>query len=105
MSGWTAARLDELDSIPLFDGLVWHPVRRRLGITAFGVNAYTAEAAAEAEPGEARLELGGERAVDDEPVAGRRPAEQRAVKRKACSELRPVSSDALAALGIGASQL
>jgi hypothetical protein len=44
MSGWTAARLDELDAIPLFDGIVWHPVRRRLGITAFGVNAYTAEA-------------------------------------------------------------
>jgi hypothetical protein len=45
MSGWRAARLDELDSIPIAEGLVWHPVRRRLGITAFGVNAYTAEAA------------------------------------------------------------
>jgi hypothetical protein len=45
MSGWSATRLDELEAIPLFDGLVWHPVRRRLGITAFGVNAYTAEAA------------------------------------------------------------
>ena len=26
------------------DGLVWHPVRRRLGIRAFGINAYTGEA-------------------------------------------------------------
>ena len=37
-------RFDDLDSIPLFEGLVWHPVRRRLGIRAFGINAYTAEA-------------------------------------------------------------
>ena len=43
MNGWTATRFDELDSIPLFEGLVWHPVRRRLGIRAFGINAYTAE--------------------------------------------------------------
>jgi tetratricopeptide (TPR) repeat protein len=41
--GWQALRLDELDSIPLFEGLVWHPVRRRLGIRAFGMNAYTSE--------------------------------------------------------------
>jgi len=43
MSGWEVVRLDELDSIPLFEGLVWHPVRRRLGIRAFGMNAYTSE--------------------------------------------------------------
>jgi len=42
MSGWEVARLDELDAIPVA-GVVWHPVRRRLGIRAFGVNAYTAE--------------------------------------------------------------
>jgi tetratricopeptide (TPR) repeat protein len=41
--GWEATRLAELESIPLFDGIVWHPVRRRLGIRAFGINAYTAE--------------------------------------------------------------
>jgi hypothetical protein len=37
-------RLDELDRIPVGQhGLLWRPVRRRLGIEAFGVNAYTAE--------------------------------------------------------------
>jgi tetratricopeptide (TPR) repeat protein len=40
---WQVARFDELDAIPVADGLVWHPVRRRLGIRAFGTNAYTAE--------------------------------------------------------------
>ena len=36
--------LDELDRFPLYDeGLLWRPVRRTLGITAFGANAYTAE--------------------------------------------------------------
>lgn len=35
--------VDELDSIPVA-GVVWHPLRRRLGITAFGINAYTASA-------------------------------------------------------------
>jgi len=37
------ARLGELDRIPVMEGLEWRPIRRRLGITAFGVNAYTAE--------------------------------------------------------------
>jgi hypothetical protein len=41
--GWQSLHLDELASIPLFEGLVWHPVRRRLGITAFGINAYASE--------------------------------------------------------------
>jgi tetratricopeptide (TPR) repeat protein len=44
MTGWEAVRLDELEAIPIAEGLVWHPVRRRLGIRAFGVNAYTSEA-------------------------------------------------------------
>lgn len=35
-------RLDELQGIPVFGTLVWKPVRRTLGITAFGINAYTA---------------------------------------------------------------
>jgi hypothetical protein len=43
MKGWEATSLGELDSIPLFDGIVWHPVRRKLGIRAFGINAYTSE--------------------------------------------------------------
>jgi tetratricopeptide (TPR) repeat protein len=41
--GWEAVHVDELDAIPVA-GLVWHPVRRRLGIEAFGMNVYTAEA-------------------------------------------------------------
>jgi len=41
-AGWEKVHLDELDSIPVA-GVVWHPVRRRLGIEAFGMNAYTAE--------------------------------------------------------------
>ena len=44
MSGYEVARLGELESIPVAEGLVWHPVRRPLGLTAFGINAYTAEA-------------------------------------------------------------
>ena len=41
--GWEAVHVDELDAIPVA-GVVWHPVRRRLGIRAFGMNVYTAEA-------------------------------------------------------------
>jgi quercetin dioxygenase-like cupin family protein len=41
--GWETVHVDELDSIPVA-GVVWHPVRRRLGIEAFGMNAYSAEA-------------------------------------------------------------
>jgi hypothetical protein len=41
---YEVTRLDELDRIPVGGhGLLWRPVRRRLGIEAFGVNAYTAE--------------------------------------------------------------
>jgi mannose-6-phosphate isomerase-like protein (cupin superfamily) len=39
------ARISELDAIPGPGSLVWRPVRRRFGIRAFGVNAYTAETA------------------------------------------------------------
>jgi mannose-6-phosphate isomerase-like protein (cupin superfamily) len=43
---YDVVRLDELDRIPVGQhGLQWRPVRRRLGIEAFGVNAYTAEEA------------------------------------------------------------
>jgi hypothetical protein len=35
-------RLDEIDGIPVLGTLVWKPVRKTLGITAFGINAYTA---------------------------------------------------------------
>ena len=45
MSGFAVASLDELDRVPVAHGLEWRPVRRRFGIRAFGVNAYTAEKA------------------------------------------------------------
>jgi len=35
-------RLDEIDGVPVLGTLVWKPIRRPLGITAFGINAYTA---------------------------------------------------------------
>jgi quercetin dioxygenase-like cupin family protein len=38
-------RLDDIDGIPVFGTLVWKPVRRTLGVTAFGINAYRAESA------------------------------------------------------------
>jgi hypothetical protein len=34
--------LDEIEGIPVMGTLVWKPVRRTLGVTAFGINAYTA---------------------------------------------------------------
>ena len=41
---YEVVHLDELDRFPVDDeGLLWRPVRRRLGIKAFGTNAYTAE--------------------------------------------------------------
>jgi tetratricopeptide (TPR) repeat protein len=43
---YEVVRLDDLDRIPVGEhGLQWRPVRRRLGIEAFGINAYTAEEA------------------------------------------------------------
>jgi hypothetical protein len=35
-------RLDDIEGLPVLGTLVWKPVRKTLGITAFGVNAYTA---------------------------------------------------------------
>jgi len=40
---YQVAHVDELDRIPVDQGLEWRPIRRRFGIRAFGVNAYTAE--------------------------------------------------------------
>jgi len=37
----TWPHVDELDRIEMEDGFVWRPVRRRFGIRAFGVNAYS----------------------------------------------------------------
>ncbi len=39
------ARIDEIEPIAVVGGeLQWRPVRRTLGIEAFGINAYTADA-------------------------------------------------------------
>ena len=35
-------RLDEIEGLPVLGTLVWKPVRKALGVTAFGINAYTA---------------------------------------------------------------
>jgi hypothetical protein len=35
-------RLAEIEGIPVLGSLMWKPVRRPLGVTAFGINAYTA---------------------------------------------------------------
>jgi len=35
-------RLDEVEGVPVFGTLVWKPVRKALGVSAFGINAYTA---------------------------------------------------------------
>ena len=43
MSSYKVLKIDELDRIPVEQGLEWRPIRRRLGIRAFGMNAYTAE--------------------------------------------------------------
>ena len=43
MSKYEVLKIDDLDRIPVEEGLEWRPIRRRLGIRAFGMNAYTAE--------------------------------------------------------------
>ena len=35
-------KLDEVEGVSVFSTLVWKPVRKTLGVTAFGINAYTA---------------------------------------------------------------
>ena len=42
MKRWETAHLSELESLKGPGTLRWSPVRRRFGITAFGINAYTA---------------------------------------------------------------
>ena len=44
MSKYEVLKIDDLDRIPVSGAdVTWRPVRRRLGITAFGINAYTGE--------------------------------------------------------------
>ncbi len=43
---WQSVRLDEIESIPITGaGVNWRPLRRTLGVEAFGINAYVAVAA------------------------------------------------------------
>ena len=43
MSAYEVAHLDELERLPVDDeGLLWRPLRRRIGLEAFGANAWTA---------------------------------------------------------------
>lgn len=59
MSAYEVVHLDELERFPVDEeGLTWRPVRRRLGIEAFGCNAYTAEKAGDRIV-EEHLETGG----------------------------------------------
>jgi tetratricopeptide (TPR) repeat protein len=45
---WQSVRLDEIEAIPIAGaGVNWRPLRRTLGIEAFGINAYVANAAGE----------------------------------------------------------
>jgi quercetin dioxygenase-like cupin family protein len=42
---YEVVHIDELEELPVNDGeFVWRPIRMRLGLTAFGTNAYTARA-------------------------------------------------------------
>ncbi len=43
---WQSVRLDEIESIPITGaGVNWRPLRRTLGVEAFGLNSYVAMAA------------------------------------------------------------
>src|SRR5688572_24961051 len=48
---YSVIRLDEVEAVPTFGKLKWKPLRRPLGVTAFGVNAYWAE-----QPGDELIE-------------------------------------------------
>jgi len=44
MSAYEVRRIDDLEEIPIADADInWRPIRRPLGIRAFGINAYTAD--------------------------------------------------------------
>jgi mannose-6-phosphate isomerase-like protein (cupin superfamily) len=44
--GAKVVRIEDVGPIPVVDGaLQWHPLRKRLDVRAFGINAYTAESA------------------------------------------------------------
>ena len=45
MSGYRVVNLDDVEALPGPGTLTWRPVRRTLGLKAFGTNAYTADEA------------------------------------------------------------
>jgi hypothetical protein len=60
---YEVATLDELKRVPVMHGLEWRPVRRRFGIGAFGINAYTA-----AKPGDWVVEEHDETALEHQEL-------------------------------------
>lgn len=61
--GWTSLRLDDIASIRVAGELHWKPVRRTLGIEAFGMNAYVA-----AQPGDDVVERHTEQQLQHQEV-------------------------------------
>jgi tetratricopeptide (TPR) repeat protein len=44
VNAYEVRRIDDLDEVPIAAaGITWRPIRRPLGIRAFGINAYTAD--------------------------------------------------------------
>jgi hypothetical protein len=60
---YEVATLDDLKRIPVMHGLEWRPIRRRFGIGAFGINAYTA-----AKPGDWVVEEHDETALEHQEM-------------------------------------
>ena len=60
---YEVATLAELKRIPVMHGLEWRPIRRRFGIGAFGINAYTA-----AKPGDWVVEEHDETALEHQEM-------------------------------------
>jgi tetratricopeptide (TPR) repeat protein len=63
MSGYDVTTFDDLESLPGPGTLLWRPIRRRFGLTAFGINAYTAS-----QPGQDVVEDHTERSLGHEEV-------------------------------------
>jgi len=55
--------LEDVEGVPVFGTLVWKPIRRTLGVTAFGINAYSAAA-----PGDEVVEDHSEKQLGHEEI-------------------------------------
>lgn len=58
-SGWQVLRIDEVEPIDAA-GVHWRPLRRTLGVTAFGINAYSAAAGEDVVEAHTEQDLGHE---------------------------------------------